>query len=333
MKYILVLANKTFSIPMFRDLWKRDDVTLYTVNRDIGKWKSIIRKVQVDPRCRHLLHLPKCDMWEKDLLNYIDKDTCFIFSTEAINFLSDNLLMQIKKHPENPKMILLLVDSLNAHSVHLKWAKPLIFNFPWDLRLSYDIRDCKEFGFDYMGCNIYSFDESRQASDFASDIYFIGREKAGRNAYIKKLYDYLKGKDIKCNFHLMDKKYLAYKYIGKSELGLKYHLFSEEGYDKILADVLSTNCILEIVQKGQKAQTARYYEAVCANKKLLTNNHYIKELPFYDERYMKVFDEFKDIDIEWMRRKEQINYGYDGEFSPVKILNIVDEKMIRNKLS
>lgn len=69
MKYILVLANKTFSIPMFRDLWKRDDVTLYTVNRDIGKWKSIIRKIQVDPRCRHLLHLPKSDMWEKDLLN------------------------------------------------------------------------------------------------------------------------------------------------------------------------------------------------------------------------------------------------------------------------
>lgn len=85
--------------------------------------------------------------------------------------------------------------------------------------------------------------------------------------------------------------------------------------------------ILEVVQKGQKAQTARYYEAVCANKKLLTNNHYIKELPFYDERYMKVFDDFSNIDIEWIKRREKIAYGYNGEFSPVKILDVIGKNM------
>ncbi len=324
-KYILVLANKTFSIPMFRDLWKRDDVTLYLVNHEIIKPLSILRKIHTDPRWRDLLYLPGRDYWERHLLTNINKDTCFLFTTEAITFLSENLLMQIKNHQARPKMVLLIMDSLHAHSAHLKWARKLIDNFPWDVRLSYDARDCKEFGFDYMGCNIYSFDTNSKPSNFVSDLYYIGREKAGRNAYIKCMYEYFDERDVICNFHLTDKKYCAYKYIGKSKHGLKYHLLSQEKYNNVLSDVLSTNCILEVVQKGQKAQTARYYEAVCANKKLLTNNHYVKELPFYDERYMKVFDNLYDIDVDWIKRREHIDYGYNGEFSPVRILDILQK--------
>ena len=61
------------------------------------------------------------------------------------------------------------------------------------------------------------------------------------------------------------------------------------------------------------------------NKKLLTNNYSICNLPFYNSKYMKSFQTFEDIDLEWVRRKEIINYGYTNEFSPVKILYMIDK--------
>jgi len=326
-KYVLVIANGTFPIPMYKDLWKRDDVTLYIVNRTLPKPMSFLRKLHVDPRVKQKLSLPGQDVWEKDLLCYAENDVCYMFSSESLPYLSEQLMLRIKKHPAKPKMVLLLVDSLHANSMHLQWIKPMIHSFPWNLVVTYDPRDANEFGFAYMGCNIYSFDKDCRPSLNASDIYYVGAEKAGRNAYVRKLYEYLVQNDVKCNFHLMDRKYHAYKNIGKTKPGLKYHLFSLLSYEKIFSDVLSANCILEVVQKGQKAQTARYYEAVCANKKLLTNNRYIKELPFYNEQYMKIFNDFSDIDVEWIKRKEKIYYGYNGEFSPVKILDILNKKL------
>lgn len=40
---------------------------------------------------------------------------------------------------------------------------------------------------------------------------------------------------------------------------------------------------------------------------------------------MKCFKTFKDIDLEWVRSKEDIDYGYNNEFSPIKILDMIDK--------
>ena len=42
---------------------------------------------------------------------------------------------------------------------------------------------------------------------------------------------------------------------------------------------------------------------------------------------MKVFTSFDDIDIEWVKKKEDINYGYGGEFSPIYLLKIIEMKL------
>ena len=95
-------------------------------------------------------------------------------------------------------------------------------------------------------------------------------------------------------------------------------------YEKVISDVKSSNCILEIVQSGQSAQTARYFEAICYNKKLLTNNFSINKFPFYNKKYMKCFQTYDEIDLDWVRTKEEIDYGYKNEFSPLKILDLIN---------
>ena len=70
-------------------------------------------------------------------------------------------------------------------------------------------------------------------------------------------------------------------------------------------------------------QSLRYFEAIVYNKKLLTNNPEVVELPYYDERYMRVFESIEDIDVDWVKAIEKIDYKYKGEFSPLGIIEYI----------
>ena len=88
---------------------------------------------------------------------------------------------------------------------------------------------------------------------------------------------------------------------------------------------MHANCIIELLQENQKAQSLRYFEAVVFNKKLLTSNENIKKLSFYDKRYMKVFKNLEDIDFDWVNKKEEIDYNYKNEFSPIYIIEELEK--------
>ena len=72
-------------------------------------------------------------------------------------------------------------------------------------------------------------------------------------------------------------------------------------YDVVLEETMKSNCILEMQLDVQSAATQRYYEAVCYNKKLLTNNKNVVNLPFYNPDYIHVFEKPEDIDWEWVK--------------------------------
>jgi hypothetical protein len=93
----------------------------------------------------------------------------------------------------------------------------------------------------------------------------------------------------------------------------------------VVEHIEETNCIVEILQENQKTQSIRYFEAIFFNKKLLTNNPRITELPYYDERFMKFFSSADGIDFEWVRKKEAVDYGYRGEFSPVHFVEQIEK--------
>ena len=101
-------------------------------------------------------------------------------------------------------------------------------------------------------------------------------------------------------------------------------------YEKVISQTMATNCIFEVLQDNQYGQSLRYFEAVCFNKKLLTNNKNIKNLPFYNEKYMKIFEEIDDIDYDWVKKREEINYNYNNEFSPIFLIDKIDE-LYKNK--
>ena len=112
-----------------------------------------------------------------------------------------------------------------------------------------------------------------------------------------------------------------------------HHVKDAMPYKVVLEKTLQANCILEIVRPGQVGFTLRVFEAVVYNKKLLTNNANITEFPFYNTKYMRVFKKVDDIDWEWVKSKEKVDYHYDGSFSPLKFIEEINNKICQVKAS
>lgn len=94
-----------------------------------------------------------------------------------------------------------------------------------------------------------------------------------------------------------------------------------------IQNVVNSNCILEPMHAGYQAITFRYLEAVCYNRKLLTGNADVVNMKYYNPDYIKVYKSLDDIDWEWVKRKENVDYGYEGDYSPETFLDYIRTKM------
>ena len=237
----------------------------------------------------------------------------------ALNVVDLSELERIKCINKQLKVSLYLINSIRAKSPILNQVRPRIDKFKWDNIFTFDKRDAEDFGYTYLGFNYYSNNTIDTNDSPQSDVYFVGGLKGGRQVLINETYNYLKDYGVICSFDIM----LTRKYNQKSLAGANYYR-GWLSYQTILSSVMNTNCIIEIVQEGQRGPTLRYYEAVCMNKKLLSNNPSIKDFPFYNPQWMKVFTRPTDIEIDWILKKETVNYGYNGEFSPTHFIDYLN---------
>lgn len=73
--------------------------------------------------------------------------------------------------------------------------------------------------------------------------------------------------------------------------------------------------------------TLRAYEAVAYNRKLLSNNKTILSFEYYDPRFMRYFEQVKDIDWDWVKEDANVDYDYKGEFSPVLLIDDIIKRL------
>ncbi len=95
-------------------------------------------------------------------------------------------------------------------------------------------------------------------------------------------------------------------------------------YDEVLKKVRACDCILEIVQDRQNGLTFRDYEAICYNKKLLTNNKAVLQMKEYNPEFIQYFQNIKDIDFSFVNKKIDVDYHYSGEYSPRNLIKKIE---------
>ena len=318
MKYYFLIQSG--SLGLYKDLYSNRNVTFYSTDKIINPSKIFKIKFFF---ARVVDKIFRTKVKERMGYKYIPltENTCIIIESGFLRRIDEEFLYKIKN--SKVKFCLLLIDSMKADSPDLVLAKERIFNIEWHEVYTIDKDDALQYGWKCIGLNYYS-KPNIQPKPIKTDAYFVGGLKGNREETILTLYRYLKKCNVNAKFELFchSQEQFGQKLDGE---GLCYYT-SWRPYGELLKEIASTNCIIEILQENQGCQSIRYFEAIALNKKLLTNNKHIFELPFYNPKYMKYFDKIEDIDISWIMAREDVNYHYNNEFTPRLFLERIEKE-------
>ena len=151
---------------------------------------------------------------------------------------------------------------------------------------TFDPIDAKKFGIKfkpYFYSEEYMVDCDEKV-DIKQDVFFVGVDK-DRLGIIKDLHKKFE------QMNLTDKLMIVATPHKKYSRSDEKWLAKRVPYEKIAENIKQSRAILDIVQSGQSGITLRPMEAMFYNKKLITNNIYIKEYDFYNPRNIFILQE------------------------------------------
>ena len=281
-----------------------------------------IRRIHFANSANHKFWLPLNCLWDGNNTLRIEnldplKRNYIIFQT-GIKF-SAHYIERLKRE-RNACIVLYMPDNIRTMKIAQNKDEFQKFcrHYHVDQVYSFDKKDCEEFGAEFFDC--YSMLPVNHWAIAKEDdkpriLYVGGCRSKSRLDTLHALYDKLKDQ-AHCTFYLN-----GVKSEHANHSGIIYnHLLS---YAEVVQLVQQHDIIVEIMNGTQAGNTLRLKEAVCYNKCLLTNNPIVKSSPYYHSDYMQIFDNVEDIDL--LRFSHDVDYHYQGEFSPGKLMErIVD---------
>lgn len=327
MKYYLVYSEKHAGYGLFDDLKKNKDVK-HVVPKQLGKKNkltSLLRNIHLSSTITRYVNLPLKNLWyEKPSFNFKEgEEYCVVIVDLALIAFSKSELDSLVNQ-KNVRCVLVLVNSMDSDTMRELGLKERIQKTKWDDVYTYDDKDVKKYHYKSIEYAYTSLHPLHQQNEHRSDAYFIGTLKPSRQKQILSVYKKLKENGVIAEFHLMKLWRERDKDFPYAD-SIDYYTFLEKSipYKEVLQGDTHTNTLIEILQDNQGGPSLRYYEAVVFNKKLLTNNSNIVGFPFYNERFMKIFETAEDIDTEWVKAEDDVEYGYTNEFSCKRLPEIV----------
>ena len=317
-------GNAKDKMNLFADFDKLDNVKCLPTKRKQVKNKILkyLQDVYLSYTIAKIIRLPfKCFMYDLSEMDINDNDNYTIIMVSNVFFDFDISIIKKISKKKNVKLVLILLDSLDVDTPSARLIRKIYKYSMWNYIFTYDLNDAEKYGFMYLNEHYYSVPQIKEDTNILYDAYFFGALKQGRKQKIIELFKKLKNNNVNARFDIVKNNQHNFNY--KDENFFVYE--KKQKYIDGLKNTIHANCIIELLQENQKAQSLRYFEAVVFNKKLLTSNENIKKLSFYDKRYMKVFKNLEDIDFDWVNKKEEIDYNYKNEFSPIYIIEELEK--------
>lgn len=329
-QFIIVLDGSDYK-PMYEhmlmELSDREDVTFVTDKKKNEKIKRILLKRKSLALLKGKLDFIAYE--ENNLFEAIKyycekkRDVYVIFFNASLhyNVYMPETLLRYKKQWQGLRYVLFYLDIMGCGVS--KNADKLRKRNIFDVVYSIDEKDAKESGAIFWR-TFYSKDKKYENIEVIWDMYFCGNSK-GRTPILSAIAAQTEQRQMQAKMDVIcyeDTETLRkYESINVREVG------NCLSYPEVLHRELQSSCILEIVQEGQTALTLRPYEAVVYNRKLLTNNKSIREFPYWNPEYMQYFEKVEDIDWDWVLEKKEVDYQYDGRYSPVHLLNDIENRL------
>lgn len=228
-----------------------------------------------------------------------------IFNSALLHYYSKEFFVRLKRKHPSIKYILYIIDPMpdglwKAIEDTISVFEKIITIHPYN---------CNRYGFEYLP---YIYAKPKDFQKFGRmpevDLFFCGVADDYRQKSVNKIIESCEINNVSFNIFL--------KPYGNDWIKNPNVYYSEMSYEENVCRVKAAKCILEIMHEGFVGITQRYLEAIVYNKKLLTNNAEIKELPYYNSGYIQYFENIEDIDWDWIKSDEKVDYYYKGEFEP-----------------
>ena len=319
MKYVFLDDRYDTGHILMRDLENhRDCLVIY---RDRLRGNRFLNRL-LGPRVQNgLRQVFLSQLWYRWVLRHrCGPDTLVI--TMTIYWYDMEMVDYLKKTCPKAKLVFLLRDTVQSKIEEVEGFSIDLLKKKFDLILSYDhIHDVPVYGLTYAPVFMSKIDEMvREQTACSHDIILMAVAK-DRIQTIHALYHHLKEKGVKAFFfvsHANPSDQLV-------DSGIVYAAYNMKRLDYLKKEMAS-NCILEVLKGDAHSNTLRFWEAVMYNKKLYTNWKGVLDSPYYDPRYIKVFDKPEEMDIAFIKERIEVDYHYGGELSPVKLLDIFNQK-------
>lgn len=299
---LFIQSDSNAHLGLFEDLRKSPDVEILTYPGHTNVFRKVLTRVS-----------PKLSF--ESLAGGVKEcyDKVVVVDT-ALARMDAAVLARIQGLSDDVRVVVL--NSLDAASPSFQGAKKLLGMFDPSAVYTFDPVDAERCGYRFLGRSYYS-EHKVESAPVENDAYFIGGLKGSREAGIVELCRVLGEGGFACRFDCVTVK--GGSVPDNLPDGMRVVSSSWIPYAEILDGVARTRCVVEILQHGQHGQSIRYFEAVCQNRNLLTNNPRIFELPYYDPEHMFYFENPRDVDCKALLDASLPDYGYAGEFSPLNL--------------
>lgn len=327
--YVIYDSRDDYYVTAISDLKKLDNVHIYRYEFD-GKpkiFRYLYRTFQrLVPKCRvYTLFQDLFNAALFDIKAFIDRPICFIFSTKYYYFIQGGFINYLRHSYPECKIVFLLRDTVKHQEEAILDFSVNKLKVNSDLIITANRLDAQMYGLDEINsfCSVVEVLDDEHYP--ISDVVYIGKAK-DRLDTIVSAYQTLTGAGLKCDFYITG--------VSPNEerktsgiIFAKYPM----SYTEMLYRTKNSRCILEATQKGSDGFTSRFFEALCYNKKLITDNERVKETNYYNPNDIYVYSFPGNISPEFIKGiGSHVDYGYNGEYSPIKVLEQI-EKLLEAK--
>ncbi len=233
-----------------------------------------------------------------------EENDVVIFNSALLHYYSAAYLERLRKRHPSIKYILYIIDPMPDGL----WREVQEVLPVFDHVMTMHPYNCRKYGFKYLPYAYAKPAETAQIVDIPdTDLFYCGVLDDHRLALMDEMVRQCEEHQIAFDFWLK-----PYRDNPIHNEHVHYGLIP---YEENVQRLKKAQCILEVMHKGYVGITQRFLEAVIYNKRLLSNNREITELPYYNPRFMQYFEKIEDIDWEWLHNDEEADYHYQGDFS------------------
>lgn len=322
MKYLVINDEHELYRNMYADLFRTDQYDIEEIPwfEPVPGPLNLVRDLHFSERVNRHLWLPLKGAWNSTyaLSDYPfdsqERYWVIILNGTLRTHYSDGFFEKLRRTHPNVRVAMVLYDS----SCNPSSSRAFRMSDEFDAVFSFDEGDCARYGFEHIWSTLSYPDFVRKDPEMASDAFFVGTAD-GRCEILTESLSRVASVLSSCHFEV----------VGVPPSSRVESTVIEYGpgmsYTRALQYSYNSGCLVEVVRPGQVGVTLRTCEAIMFNKKLLTNNASLKSMPFYNPEYMSIFKSPDEIDESFLLADMDVDYQYDGCFSPIRIVKRLEE--------